>query len=720
MRVALRIALALLALLAVALGALALLLPGIVRSDAVRLRIEQVARDALGREVGYADLDFALLPPSLVVREPSLAGPAPGSPPLAVADRVVLRIALAPLLARVVVVDSLVVAGATVRLRRTAEGLELPAPQTASGAAAGDLPAPGSPPAGEADEASSGVVDLAVRSLSLRDARILLEDLAVEPSVTWELRDLQVDARATSLSDPIALEASARLDSGGTLEAGGTATLEGSLDLVVRLADVALSPAQPYLGRGSELEGTLRGRVALRGTAGSPLTSADLTLSQAVLRLDEIGLQGEVGIRAELAGSDGPTGSFDLDATAAELRYGPFFTKPPGTRARLSGRVVPGAGGGLDVDDLKLHVKDFEAQGKVSLGPPARVELRTETETLDGWDALLPARGGLALAGPFRIERLVLVSEPTRVSGAIQLQDVSIQPPDLPPIRVQGTLRAVGAAVESEGLSIVAAEQVLGVRGGVRELFGTPRYRFDLAAQDADTNALVTAFAGKPDLLFGPLDLSGHLEGTIGGERSPIEALRGKLAVEVREGRLVGVSLLESAFESLGAGGGTAAVAAQLGRAFAGSGLQRFYGEEFESIRGALRIADGVATADSLELLYRDYAVALWGDVGLLDLALDMEGEITLFEDVDRALAEQAGARSARGRRRTIPLASVQGTLDSPEVKVTPEVALRLASVYLRDAHAEKAKEWADEKVGEGAGDVLDGLLDIFGGTERR
>ena len=69
MKLWVKIAAAVGGLLVVALVALALAVPRIVKSDAVRERAEAAAYDALGREVRYGGLDVGLLPPSLLVEE---------------------------------------------------------------------------------------------------------------------------------------------------------------------------------------------------------------------------------------------------------------------------------------------------------------------------------------------------------------------------------------------------------------------------------------------------------------------------------------------------------------------------------------------------------------------------------------------------------------------------------------------------------------------------
>ena len=67
MKWAVRVALALAALVAVAGIAAVLALPGPVESESVRSRIERAAHDATGRDLHYESLEFGLFPPSLRV-----------------------------------------------------------------------------------------------------------------------------------------------------------------------------------------------------------------------------------------------------------------------------------------------------------------------------------------------------------------------------------------------------------------------------------------------------------------------------------------------------------------------------------------------------------------------------------------------------------------------------------------------------------------------------
>ena len=177
MRIVLRIALALCVLVALALGGLLLLLPRLVASDAVRERIVREARAATGLDVRYDEVSIGLLPPRLVVKAPRVAGAEPTEPPLFEAEAVGLRLTLLPLLFGSLVIDQVRVEGATVRLVRTPDGIELPEPKRGTD----ERPtAPTAAPAPEAEpEAGGGGIAVAVREARLRDARIFLTDRTV-------------------------------------------------------------------------------------------------------------------------------------------------------------------------------------------------------------------------------------------------------------------------------------------------------------------------------------------------------------------------------------------------------------------------------------------------------------------------------------------------------------------------------------------------------------
>ncbi len=709
-----RFAAAAVVLLVVGLGALLLALPRIAASDAVRARLEAAARDATGRDVRWQELSFGLLPPRLVVLEPVVQEPGGSGDPLVRAEQVDLRLALLPLLARSVVIDSLRLDGVTLRLVRTPDGVRLPGKQAP--------PAAGKPPAGEAPEpeAAAGVA-LAVRQLELTNSRLMLEDRTVSPPVTWDLGELRADVRGRSLEEPLDLDVSAALGSGGRLRVRGTTKLDGEIDLTANLEGLVLAPLAPYLGKQRRAAGALTGTVTARGPASAPESvKADLVLADGDVRVEDVGLQGRVVLKAELTGGlEKPNGSFEVDATQAALAYGSAFTKPSGTPATVRGRLVPRPDGSLGVDEVRLQIKNLDATGRLSLGKRTRVELDAPPFDLGGWDALLPALAGTQPQGKLGFEKLALATEPLEVRGRIALDPLRVSLEKGQPITVRGALEGSGAALRGAGLAVDVAGQSATVDLDVTSLATEPRYRVGARAEGADANALVTALAGKKDVLYGPLAFQSDLSGPVGGPEPALEAIQGQARLEIGKGRLRGVSLLRGAMERLA----SFAEAAILLGALKSQRLQRFYGDEFESVSGTFRLGQGRARTNDLTIVYRGYTADLVGSFGLVDGALDMTGKLTISEEVDQALVQAAlesGAAPPEPKKKVIPLARVGGTLGSPRVDLSPQAVASLASTYALGRRREKLEQKIDETLGTGSGkEILDTLEGILGGRRK-
>lgn len=114
--------------------------------------------------------------------------------------------------------------------------------------------------------ARADVVAIDGFALSLRDA-------STTPTAVLGLQDITLQAKNVSedLAAPVAVQASLRVDAGGRFEASGEVVPgEASADLRVRLAGLALRPAQPYVARHARVdlvEGQVDtdGRLALAG-----------------------------------------------------------------------------------------------------------------------------------------------------------------------------------------------------------------------------------------------------------------------------------------------------------------------------------------------------------------------------------------------------------------------------------------------------------------------
>jgi AsmA protein len=674
MKILARILTALFVLLVLALVSLVYYAPRLIERPEVKERIAAAARDATGRELRYEKLDVGLLPPRLVVEQVRLEGD-PRARPLG-AERVELEVALLPLLARTVLVDTLVVSGAEVSLARTAKGIELPI----------ELPEAEAKPepevkAGEPAEAEGPGVSVAVRQVRIERSAVTLVDRTVKPAAEWQLADVNARARGRLTEDlPIAIDLAAKLGA-APLHVDGEVTPGGKLDLKLALAHFALAALAPYLP--------------------PPLT-----------------LAGEADVELELAGeAERFAGPLALDLSAAEITRGESFRKPRGERAALTGRVVRD-GDAFRLEDGKLALRDVEIALAVETAPRLRARLDAPRFALEGFGEWLPGLAEAGASGGVALEQVEVRTQPLEVRGGIVLDRVGAPVGETRGL-LTGRLEGQGNALAGENLELRLAEQLFRIGLRLDDLAREPRARLRLASeQGADAGKLVSGLSGKPSTLEGPLALTGDVNAPLSDPDALLRALSGNLALNVTPGRLRGVSLLRSAFDALGSAGR----AAELLGGGKRERLERFQKDAFETLAGSFQIADGRARTEDLRLVYSDYQVDLRGVLGLVDRSLDFTGRLTLFEELDQALAEGTSAGTpARGVKRELPLAAVKGTLDSPRVVISPAVALQFAAAYYGGGERrEKLERKIEEKLGEGSGKQMIDLLDSVLGAGRR
>jgi len=481
-----RIALVALALAAAAAVAIALWLPRYVASPDFAARLRAAAREASGREVEWRALSVGLVPLRLVATGARIAGSEAGAPALE-AERVDLRLALLPLFARAVVVDSLALDGAVLHIVRTKAGVDWGAPLPSSGGGSGEAGAGSGP-------------SLALRNLRVAGSRIAFEDRAVAPPASLELLDVAATLRAAA-AGPLAVDLSGRLAGGGELRAEGSLSPGGAGDLTMTLRGVSLAQIAPWLGKDVQLaagsaDGTLRAGGPLRGP---DQLEADLQLADADLRVAQVGLRGPVAARASLAaaagGAAGYGGHFEIDATRAELVYGGAFRKPPGASATADGKLVTQPDGKLGVDAVKISIKNMDGQGRLGPGGPSLA--LADPASLDADLAGLAADPARPLAG-------------ARGSAAFAAGRGRI--PGVSPLeRVLASLRGAGdlarSLLDSESLRPLLGDEFESLRGS-----------FELGEGRARTQDLVVAYPGYAlglrgsiGLLDERLDLAGSL-----------------------------------------------------------------------------------------------------------------------------------------------------------------------------------------------------------------
>src|SRR5262249_22341455 len=108
--------------------------------------------------------------------------------------------------------------------------------------------------------------EISVRHALLEDGGTNVVDDSVEPAARFQIRGTRLEVR--NITWPVKTPAQAAITTpmprGGQLEGRGTFQIDPSqMDVRVTLADVALSPAQPYLPVGARVTGTMDGEAQI-------------------------------------------------------------------------------------------------------------------------------------------------------------------------------------------------------------------------------------------------------------------------------------------------------------------------------------------------------------------------------------------------------------------------------------------------------------------------
>ncbi len=667
-----RVALALGLVFLLLLGAAELSLPRILNSETVREQVVALVEKALGRDAHYESVHHAYFPLALVVERPMLAGREPGTPPQVAAKRVSLYLSVLPLFRGQMVVRRCALDEPHFRITRTSEGIEL----------AEALKIPDFPdPVGEEPAA------LSLQHLEIRSGSVMYEDLTDDPPFRIHLVDLSGHINGQRSDAPFDFEARARLASGGAVSAAGQFTRSGDVSAGATLESVDPAPFRPLLQEvwsfeGSRASGTLEFDLA---DGKPPRLGLDLVFDGGDVGVDRLVFRGPVAVAAELfwQGDGVVKGPVAVDATAARVAYGDAFVKHPGADATGTARVTiePGV---VAFDDVHLRIRNQVAEGSVRLGDSTRVEARIPEFDVDGLETSIPALEGYAISGPMSAE-LSIETRPRRVRGELRVDGVHVALADRGEIVLRGRAMGEGDTIRSDGLEIGIGDVSFPIYLVISGLGRKPHYRLGFQAVDTDANQWMSTFSTARDVLYGRFTIEADLTGSIDPGTPLLDGVSGPARAEILDGRLEGASLLHATFDRLGAVRTAGSAVADLGRFFRGEHVEELYSEEFQSIGGHFQFSDGRAHTDDLRFVYHNFTAELRGDIELSSLALDMNGSLTLGEQIDLALFNRLPLGSLLlGKDRTIPLAAVRGTLLEPRVEVHDDWIANMALAVAR------------------------------------
>ena len=684
--------------LAAALG-LAWGLPTLVERSGLRERLDMFAQERLGRRLTYDRFEVGLLPPRVEVRGLTLAARAPAARPVFAADRASFSFSWRSLVSGQVVIDGVEVDRATLRVVRTADGVD--------GLGAALPAAPALPSAGE----GAPSLPVSIERVSLRASRLEVVDRAVDPAVAWQLDGVEADV-TSSRDAPGAAETRllGQFSDGGALRLRGRVAASGDLDLQVDLSQIALAPLVSYVEALDRAAGTGSAALQIERVAGGPF---EFDLSASSDDLDAASGQttalGPVELTAQLRWQDGGVeGPYALDLTRTVLDVsGGIIHKERGQPGRLSGQLRLDDGGATS--DFHLELRNLGADGAWRTAPGFQLELAATPFGLAGWEAVIPALRGSAPAGSLAVPKLFYAADPQRLEGSVELRGVTVRAGARgEPIEVSGFLDATGTGVALRSASASAAGARLTLEGGVTGLFGRPEWRLRARTPvPVESNAVFSLVEALRDSVFGPLTLDVALRLPVSSKSlPPLERLRGEfrfaIGADGEGGQIRGVSMLQRVVEGFGSLGRLALGALPAGR---GESLEEYYSEDFVEAAGAFRVADGWARTDDLRFVHDHYRTQLRGALRLEDLALDMRGEVVIGPELDAKLSGRAP-----GRERVIPLVRVGGELTDPTIALRDEDVSRFLAHYALTENP-KLRRRIDDALGAGASERL---RDVF------
>ena len=658
--------------------------------DAEKLRdpLQKQASAALGRDVTLGKISLAVFPlPAVRIGDVRISGPKPSDPPLAEIAELRLRVAVLPLLARKVVLRALELDSPRIHIPFDKDGKPiLPGPAKSAEKPAGEKPKEGEP-AGKPAPESAGLA-LAVDRIAIHDA-----DVEAGP---WKIEHAKIDGHL-SLDGSGAFKYSLNLPGLAELRSGEVELfklqtpapqVDARGEFSANLADL-----RKRFGLQQELEGKASGEYAVT-LAGSEIkaASASVDLPDLLMRNGALVVSGPARGHAVL----GESYSFDL--SDARIEQNGVFAKPKRTTLSVTGK--------LGRDPSLAALKD----GLVKIGSnelpltfalaqkPMKLHLGKTTLDLANLRELLPPDKP-PIKGKLAVDGFDVQLNPLKVVGTGTLQNVETQL-EHGPVSISGPLRATGDAVGVDKATATVGGQKIAL---------TASYTLSSGAVAADFDTAQSQLEPLVDALSGRKELSGVL--TTGGQvtakaATGVASLNGSGKLEIRPGRIQGFSLTKQVL-------GSFAAVPTLALAAKGKDMSKYEKEEFSYLTATYTITDGRVRTDDLEVAYQDAVAYLKGSIGLVDRALDLTGKVVITKAADSELAG-----NSRAKVRTIPITHIGGTYDSPKLEIDQKTLSAVASSYLSD---EKTLKRLDKKLGPGAGEAIQGVLDgLLGGGSKK
>ncbi|MDG2051941.1 MAG: DUF748 domain-containing protein [Myxococcota bacterium] len=701
------------------LGVLTLALERYSQTPAMRDHVEKLSVSLLGRPLSYKSLQMGLWPPHLSIRSATLPGPDQAGPDLLTITRLDLRIAIAPLIRKTVLFESLTIDGLDVRMVRNDSGLDSPWSTSSSLS----NPEETSPSSEESWFSSWGI---RFRQIKVREARFSLIDKTRSPPETFGFESVNLIAKSTDTSTPLDVDFKAESIGGGEIQATGTSALNGDVALRFGLTNLSLSGLGSYLDSEFITEATLSGNAEIKGPIADPKQlKLDVQLAADRVQWEADSLKGSLALQGDFDDLwPKPKGTLTLEAKQAAISISKWIVKPAGTSLHLVSEWGDTPNSDWAVSLNTIEIATIKASGRVGWEPSFYVQLDSEEFPVKAIALLVPELSDSGAHGRLEIKDLVYQSGPPSVQGTLRAEDLHVVFQDGGSISLSVDLTGQGDGIAIEKGDLSAGGQHFEISGQVTDLAG--ELPFDIKVKTPQTiraDAFLTGLSPNfANVLYGPATLNAQISGSgssLGTEAAFFDSFNGEFNLEMGQaipgveegGRIVGFSLLSSLFDGLG----KYSQITRVTRLLLGDKTPDLTGvtdDSFEKARLISKVENGVCVIEKARIVESSYAANLVGNIRLADLSLDLRGKIELGE----AAAAALGARAKDGEI-VVPVAHIRGTLDDPKVDVSESAVLSLSTQLVSNNVAIKTVLGGTDKVIPGAGSLLgNGLNTLLGG----
>ncbi len=497
--------------LVVLVVALAVLAKTLITPEKIKATVLPLAKDALKREVRLGDVDVSLL--SGITLKDLTIQERDGDEAFVVADQMVLKYQLWPLLFMRVVVDEARLDNPRIRIVRNADG-SFNFSDLAGGE--GDKAQPKAPAADAGEKGSAPPVDLLVSRIGISGGELQFTDhmISKEAPYRYNLSDLNLAVHNLSLSKAFPFEVSANVNGSSFAVDGEASVADQSGSATVKLSDLDVTAFAPYFR--DQVPGKLKGlKVDLDLTASGGLTTL---VSKGVIVLKGIDITLDALPDAPIADSKFTVNyAVAVDQQAAAVTIDPTTFDFNGIKADVSGKVT-----GYDktpLVDLALVMAGLDLRTAIAALPAGLVKPAEGLDPAGSIDARFNLAG--AVDQPMKLLR----------DGTIKLAGVQASASGLRP-SLSGKMSLKGDSVESQDMVLQIGDNTAKIAFSASNLLGKPivassrieseRFLLDplLKATAAPAAAgketkKPAAKAGGPKEEIGPFDIPVKADGVV-------------------------------------------------------------------------------------------------------------------------------------------------------------------------------------------------------------